>query len=74
MLASLGCTILLGASRKAFIGRVTSVAAAGERMQGSVALALAAAAAGVHIVRVHDVAATVQALRMQEALRAGFKE
>ena len=74
MLASLGCTILLGASRKAFIGRVTGVTAAGERVQGSVALALAAAAAGVHIVRVHDVAATVQALRMQEALRAGFKE
>jgi dihydropteroate synthase len=74
LLASLGCTILVGASRKAFIGRVTGVEPAGERVMGSVAVALAAAAAGAHIVRVHDVAATVQALRMQEAIRAGFVE
>jgi dihydropteroate synthase len=74
MLASLGCTILVGASRKAFIGRITGVEAAGERVMGSVAIALAAAAAGAHMVRVHDVAATVQALRMQEAIRAGWNE
>ena len=74
LLASLGCTILVGASRKAFVGRVTGAQVPAERVPGSVAIALAAAAAGAHMVRVHDVGATVQALRMQEALRAGFHE
>lgn len=72
MLASLGCTILVGASRKKFVGHVTGVEAPAERVPGSIAVAVAAAAAGAHMVRVHDVAATVQALRMQEAIRAGW--
>jgi dihydropteroate synthase len=41
---------------------------------GSLAIALAPAANGAHILRVHDVAETVQALRMAEALAAGFEE
>ncbi|MDB5416398.1 MAG: dihydropteroate synthase [Rubritepida sp.] len=74
LLANLGCTILLGASRKGFIGRVTGVKTAGERVAGSLAVAIAAAAQGAHILRVHDVAETVQALKIGEALAAGFEE
>ncbi len=74
LLANLGCAMLVGASRKGFVGRVTGVAAAGERVMGSVALALEAAAMGAQMVRVHDVAATVQALRMGAALREGWDE
>ena len=74
LLANLGCAMLVGASRKGFVGKVTGVAEAGRRVMGSVALALAAAANGAQMVRVHDVAATVQALRMDAALRAGWEE
>lgn len=74
LLANLGCTILVGASRKSFIGRITGVAEAGQRQAGSLAMALAAAAQGAHILRVHDVAETVQALKCAEALAAGFNE
>jgi len=74
LLANIGCTILLGASRKGFIGRVTGVKEAGQRVAGSLAVALAAAANGVHIVRVHDVAETVRALKLAEALAMGFQE
>jgi dihydropteroate synthase len=70
-LAGLGCTILLGASRKAFIGRITGVEDARERVHGSVGAALAAASRGAHILRVHDVAATVQALKLREAILTG---
>lgn len=67
LLASIGCRILVGASRKRFIGQVTGVDAPAERRAGSVAVALAAANAGATILRVHDVAETVQALRMWRA-------
>jgi dihydropteroate synthase len=62
----LGCPILLGASRKSFIGKLSG-AAADQRMPGSVAAALLGAAQGVQILRVHDVAATRQALAVWEA-------
>jgi len=75
LLANLGCTILVGASRKAFIGRVSEVAEGGAaRLAGSLGAALAAAAAGAHILRVHDVPQTVQALKVIEAVAAGFEE
>lgn len=74
LLANLGCTMLVGASRKAFIGRISGVAEVPLRMPGSLAMALAAAAQGAHILRVHDVAETVQALKCAEALAAGFEE
>ncbi len=74
VLANLGCAMLVGASRKGFVGRVTGVAEAGQRVMGSVAVALEAAALGAQMVRVHDVAATVQALRMGAALRAGWDD
>lgn len=69
-LAALGCTILVGASRKGFIGAVTGAARPQERLPGSLAVALEAARRGAHILRVHDVRATVEALKMQAALRA----
>ena len=60
----LGCPILLGVSRKGFIGAVTGEAVAARRAPGSIAAALAGIAQGVQIVRVHDVAETAQALRL----------
>lgn len=64
----LGCALLLGASRKSFIGAVGHARDAQGRMPGSIAAALAGVAQGVQVVRVHDVAATRQALRVWQAL------
>jgi dihydropteroate synthase len=61
----LGCAVLLGASRKSFIGKLTG-AQADDRLPGSLAAALLGAAQGVQILRVHDVAATRQALAVWE--------
>ena len=68
LLHGLGAPILLGASRKRFIGTISGVEEAGARMPGSLAVALHAAAQGAQIIRVHDVAATVQALALWRAL------
>jgi dihydropteroate synthase len=65
----LGCPIMLGASRKRLIGALDNEAAVEKRLGGSVALAIAGAAAGVQVLRVHDVAETVQALRVWRGLR-----
>jgi dihydropteroate synthase len=71
ILAGLGCPVLFGASRKRFIGEISGVAEAGDRVAGSVAAALAAAQRGAAILRVHDVAETAQALRVMAACEAG---
>ncbi|WP_296639461.1 dihydropteroate synthase [Roseinatronobacter sp.] len=63
-----GCAILLGASRKRFIGVIGGVDQAGERLGGSLAVALQGAAQGAHILRVHDVSETRQALSLWQAL------
>ncbi len=60
--ASLGHPVLVGASRKAFIGTLTGVEQAEERVHGSVGVALASARLGAHVLRVHDVRATRDAL------------
>jgi dihydropteroate synthase len=65
----LGCPILLGASRKRIIGALSNEAAADERLGGSVALALQGAQMGAQILRVHDVAETVQAIRVWRGMR-----
>lgn len=65
---ALGAPILLGASRKRFIGTISGVDEATRRMPGSLAVALHAAAQGVQIIRVHDVMETVQALALWRAL------
>lgn len=64
----LGLPVLLGASRKRFIGTICGADVAAERMAGSVAVALHGAALGVQILRVHDTKETRQALSLQQAL------
>jgi dihydropteroate synthase len=59
--------VLLGVSRKSFIGALTGANVA-ERLPGSLACACLAVAAGVQIIRTHDVAETVQAVRVAEAI------
>lgn len=60
--------LLLGVSRKSFMGHLLGLEV-GERLPASLACACHAVAAGVHIIRTHDVAATVQAVRMIEGIR-----
>jgi dihydropteroate synthase len=63
--------VLLGVSRKSFIGRLDGAGAApDQRLGGSLAGALWGAAAGVAAVRVHDVRDTIQALRVWQAIAA----
>ncbi len=70
-LHALGLPILAGLSRKSFVGAASGVREAGRRQPGSLAAALAAASAGAHILRVHDVAETVQALKVWARVAAG---
>lgn len=65
--AELGLPVVVGLSRKSMIGQVTG-RAVDHRVHGSVALAVYAVLNGASIVRVHDVAATVDALRMIAAI------
>ncbi|MDJ0820665.1 MAG: dihydropteroate synthase [Paracoccaceae bacterium] len=67
----LGCPILLGASRKGFIGKIGKAPDAQDRTPGSIAVALAALAQGVQILRVHDVAETAQAIALWQAVQTG---
>jgi dihydropteroate synthase len=68
-IVALGFPVLLGASRKSFISALDDASRpADERLGGSIAAALAGAAAGVAAVRVHDVRETVQALRVWTAI------
>jgi dihydropteroate synthase len=69
LLHGLGCPVMLGASRKRMIGALSGEAPADQRLAGSVALALKGADQGVQLLRVHDVAETVQALRVWRGLR-----
>jgi dihydropteroate synthase len=69
LLHGLGCPIMLGASRKRTIGALSNEAAAGDRLGGSIALALKGAEQGAQLLRVHDVPETVQALRVWRGLR-----
>jgi len=73
-IVAVGFPVLLGASRKSFIGALDEGAAPDARLGGSIAAALAGAAAGVAAVRVHDVRETVQALRVWQAIaQAGYQ-
>ena len=65
--------LLIGASRKAFVGQITGAKEIAERLPGSLACALAAVEAGAQIIRTHDVAATKQALRMMEVIQSERK-
>jgi dihydropteroate synthase len=67
-LHALGRPLLLGVSRKSFIDHITPVPDARDRLPGSLAAALAGIDQGVHILRVHDVAQTRQALDVWQAI------
>ncbi len=69
----LGCPVLLGASRKRFIGTISAENDAARRMPGSLAVALAGVAQGVQMIRVHDVAETRQALSLWQAVNGGAR-
>ena len=62
--------LVVGASRKAFLGHLTGVSDAGDRAEASLAAACAAVMAGASVVRVHDVKATRRALAVIDAVRA----
>lgn len=64
----LGCPVLLGASRKRFIGTISGEERADRRVAGSLAVALAGAAQGAQLLRVHDVAETRAALALARAI------
>jgi dihydropteroate synthase len=64
----LDAAVLIGASRKRFIGTLTGADDPRDRLEGSLAAAILAAASGADIVRVHDVAETVRALRVADAV------
>jgi dihydropteroate synthase len=61
--------ILIGTSRKSFIGRLLGGAQASERIHGTMASVTAAIMRGAHIIRVHDVRAAVETTRVADALK-----
>jgi dihydropteroate synthase len=69
-LAALGQPLLVGVSRKGFIGKLLGVEP-GERLEGSLAAAVVAVLAGASIIRVHDVKQTLRAIRIADAIRFG---
>jgi dihydropteroate synthase len=66
--AALGLPLLIGTSRKRFIGEILNGAPPAERLEGTAASSVLAMAAGADIVRVHDVAAVVRAIRVADAI------
>ncbi len=68
VLRGVGRPILIGASRKSFIGAVLGLSVS-ERLEGSLAAAALALWQGAHVIRAHDVAATVRVARMIDAVR-----
>lgn len=67
-IAALGYPVVVGVSRKRFIGALTGVDEPAERLAGSLAGAVCAAERGASVLRVHDVAPTVQALAVASAV------
>src|SRR5207237_3764829 len=65
----LGRPILVGVSRKGFVGRLLAQPDPGDRLLGSLSATAVAVFNGAHVVRTHDVAATRQAVRIAEAIR-----
>ena len=66
---SLGCPLVIGASRKRTIGALSNEAPADRRLGGSIAFAIKAVEQGAQLLRVHDVPETIQALRVWRGLR-----
>jgi dihydropteroate synthase len=70
-LADLGAVVVVGASRKRFLGALTGIDDPADRVEASVAAATWCAAHGADVVRVHDVQATVRALAVTDAIARG---
>ena len=70
---AIGCAVVIGVSRKSLIARLSAAEPPNRRLAGSVAAALAAVERGAHVVRVHDVRETRQALAVWTAITAGTK-
>jgi dihydropteroate synthase len=68
-LRRLGRPVLVGVSRKSFIGAIAGEADPARRLPGSLAATAAAVLGGAHVIRTHDVAETLQAVRVAEAVR-----
>jgi dihydropteroate synthase len=68
LLLNLGCRVLVGVSRKAFIGKLSGIAKPSDRDPGSLSAGLYSAARSASILRTHDVPRTVQAFRVWGAL------
>ena len=68
-LRALGRPLYIGVSRKSFIGALAGVEDPAERLPGSLAATAAAVLGGAHVIRAHDVAETVQAVRVAQAIR-----
>ena len=68
-LRALGRPLHVGVSRKSFIGALAGVDDPADRLPGSLAAAAAAVLGGSHVIRAHDVAETVQAVRVAQALQ-----
>ena len=64
-----GFPILVGTSRKSFIGKLLENAPADQRRYGTIATVVASVLNGAHVVRVHDVKAAVEAVRVTDAIR-----
>jgi dihydropteroate synthase len=71
-IAALGSPLLLGVSRKSFIGRILDKPVE-ERLHGGTGLAALAVAEGARIIRTHDVGATRDAIRMVAAVLQGME-
>jgi len=69
-LRSLGRPLLVGVSRKSFIGALAGVEDPAERLPGTLAATAAAVLGGAHVIRAHDVAETLQAVRIAQAIRS----
>lgn len=70
-LTELGYPVMLGTSRKSFIGRILNLESPEERLPGTLATVALGYAAGARLFRVHDVAAAWQAARMAQAVCKG---
>lgn len=68
-LSELGRPICVGLSRKSFIGKILDLPDPGDRLYGSLAATAIAVFHGAHLIRTHDVAATVQVIKVAEAIR-----
>ncbi len=70
----LGQPILVGASRKSFIGKALGIDDPKDRLEGSLAAAVSAVMSGAHILRVHDVSATCRAAKLAWAIKVAGEE